>query len=195
MFPRRLRCSLALQGIGHCYNKWSWWPIEHSHVVESKGVIDADNNHRLGLQNPFYLDHQRLTHLSSLNLVLFISPCPFPNNRLRPTCYCVADAFRHIRPHVPRIFRSIRCLLIVLLIDIRGRVGEDFRFISYAFGCRFAGLRGVILDRVRGGAGKRFSRPCGLSYKVFLGFCGNVGSVFGRFCGVSGGRCCCIYGS
>jgi hypothetical protein len=45
------------------------WPPEDIYVVENTGVMDANQQGRLGLQNPFYLDYQRLTKVFGVHVI------------------------------------------------------------------------------------------------------------------------------
>ena len=45
------------------------WPPEDIYVVENTGTFDANARGRLTLQNPFYLDYHRLTHIFGINVI------------------------------------------------------------------------------------------------------------------------------
>ena len=45
------------------------WPPEDIYVVENTGTFDANAQGRLTLQNPFYLDYHRLTHIFGINVI------------------------------------------------------------------------------------------------------------------------------
>ena len=44
------------------------WPSDDIYVVENTGVMDANQQGRLGLQNPFYLDYARLTKVFGVHV-------------------------------------------------------------------------------------------------------------------------------
>lgn len=45
------------------------WPPGDIYVVENTGVMDANQHHRLGRQNPFFLDYRRLTEVLGVNIM------------------------------------------------------------------------------------------------------------------------------
>lgn len=45
------------------------WPPEDIYVVENTGTMDANRNGQLTLQNPFYLDYNRLTNIFGVNVL------------------------------------------------------------------------------------------------------------------------------
>ncbi|KAL8841860.1 MAG: hypothetical protein Q9205_006545 [Flavoplaca limonia] len=45
------------------------WPPEDIYVVENTGTMDANKRGLLTIQNPFYLDYQRLTKLLGINII------------------------------------------------------------------------------------------------------------------------------
>ncbi len=45
------------------------WPPEDIHVVENTGVMKSNRDGLLTLQNPFYLDHHRLTKILGINVI------------------------------------------------------------------------------------------------------------------------------
>ncbi|KAF6221507.1 hypothetical protein HO133_002363 [Letharia lupina] len=45
------------------------WPPEDIYVIENTGVMHSNRNNLLTLQNPFYLDHHRLTKILSVNVI------------------------------------------------------------------------------------------------------------------------------
>ncbi|KAI9714315.1 MAG: hypothetical protein M1820_000276 [Bogoriella megaspora] len=47
----------------------SGWPSEDIYVIENTGTFNANEQGRLSLQNPFYLDHRRLTGIFSVNVI------------------------------------------------------------------------------------------------------------------------------
>ncbi|KAL8908045.1 MAG: hypothetical protein Q9207_001024 [Kuettlingeria erythrocarpa] len=48
------------------------WPAQDIYVVDNSGVMLSNQNGLLGLQNPFYLDHKRLTNV--LGIRVFTTP-------------------------------------------------------------------------------------------------------------------------
>lgn len=46
------------------------WPPSDIYVVENTGVMDANKNKKLSLQNPWYLDHDRLTKVFGVNVIV-----------------------------------------------------------------------------------------------------------------------------
>ncbi|KAI9673210.1 MAG: hypothetical protein M1817_003073 [Caeruleum heppii] len=47
----------------------SGWPPEDIYIVENTGTMDSNKHNRLSLQNPFYLDHRRLTEVFKVNVL------------------------------------------------------------------------------------------------------------------------------
>ena len=47
----------------------SGWPSEDIYVIENTGTFNANANGKLSLQNPFYMDHRRLTGIFSVNVI------------------------------------------------------------------------------------------------------------------------------
>ncbi|KAI9664711.1 MAG: hypothetical protein M1821_006159 [Bathelium mastoideum] len=47
----------------------SGWPSEDIYVIENTGTFKANENGKLSLQNPFYLDWRRLTGIFSVNVI------------------------------------------------------------------------------------------------------------------------------
>ena len=47
----------------------SGWPPTDIYVVENTGTMNANELGKLTLQNPFYLDHHRLTHIFGVNVI------------------------------------------------------------------------------------------------------------------------------
>ena len=45
------------------------WPAEDIYVVENTGVMHSNRDGKLTLQNPFYLDHHRLTKIFGVNVL------------------------------------------------------------------------------------------------------------------------------
>ncbi|KAI4131533.1 MAG: hypothetical protein LQ338_001167 [Usnochroma carphineum] len=45
------------------------WPPEDIYVVENTGTMDANKRGLLTVQNPFYLDYHRLTHILGVNVI------------------------------------------------------------------------------------------------------------------------------
>ena len=45
------------------------WPPEDIYVIENTGVMHSNSHNLLTLQNPFYLDHRRLTNVFGVNVV------------------------------------------------------------------------------------------------------------------------------
>ncbi|KAL8830997.1 MAG: hypothetical protein Q9170_005482 [Blastenia crenularia] len=45
------------------------WPPEDIYVVENTGTMDANKRGQLSIQNPFYLDYDRLTNLLGVNII------------------------------------------------------------------------------------------------------------------------------
>ena len=45
------------------------WPPEDIYVVENTGVMHSNRHNLLTLQNPFYLDHHRLTNIFRVNVI------------------------------------------------------------------------------------------------------------------------------
>lgn len=45
------------------------WPPEDIYVVENTGTMDANRRGQLTIQNPFYLDYDRLTRLLGVNII------------------------------------------------------------------------------------------------------------------------------
>lgn len=46
------------------------WPPEDIYVVENTGTMDSNRHNILSLQNPFYLDHYRLTKVFGVNVLV-----------------------------------------------------------------------------------------------------------------------------
>ena len=45
------------------------WPPEDIYVIENTGVMNSNRDGLLSLQNPFYLDHHRLTKILGINVI------------------------------------------------------------------------------------------------------------------------------
>ncbi|KAL9095756.1 MAG: hypothetical protein Q9165_002188 [Trypethelium subeluteriae] len=45
------------------------WPSEDIYVIENTGTFNANEQGKLSLQNPFYLDYRRLTGIFSVNII------------------------------------------------------------------------------------------------------------------------------
>ena len=45
------------------------WPPEDIYVIENTGVMHSNRHYLLTLQNPFYLDHHRLTNIFRVNII------------------------------------------------------------------------------------------------------------------------------
>ena len=45
------------------------WPPEHIYLIENTGVMNSNRDGLLTLQNPFYLDHHRLTKILGINVI------------------------------------------------------------------------------------------------------------------------------
>jgi hypothetical protein len=45
------------------------WPPSDIYVIENTGVMDSNINGKLSLQNPFYIDHKRLTETFGVNVI------------------------------------------------------------------------------------------------------------------------------
>ncbi|KAL6717630.1 hypothetical protein ACLMJK_005545 [Lecanora helva] len=45
------------------------WPPEDIYVIENTGVMNSNRDGKLTLQNPFYLDHHRLTEILGVNVI------------------------------------------------------------------------------------------------------------------------------
>jgi hypothetical protein len=54
-WPQLLQCVVSYIAAG--------WPPEDIHVVENTGVMHANREGKLTLQNPFYLNHTQLAML------------------------------------------------------------------------------------------------------------------------------------
>ena len=45
------------------------WPPQDIHVIENTGTMDSNKRKKLDYQNPFYMDHERLTKIYGVNVI------------------------------------------------------------------------------------------------------------------------------
>ncbi|KAL2167254.1 hypothetical protein VTG60DRAFT_1482 [Thermothelomyces hinnuleus] len=69
-WPQLLQCVVSYIAAG--------WPPEDIHVVENTGVMYANREGRLTLQNPFYLNHTQLRMLGVKIIIASASPSGAP---------------------------------------------------------------------------------------------------------------------
>ena len=71
------------------------WPPEDIYVVENTGTFDANKRGQLTSQNPFYMDHDRLTRLLGVNVITMPSLQSFAQLQNFYLSQSIADNLTH----------------------------------------------------------------------------------------------------